>query len=108
MQQKSEDIGSVAIHLSEEQPVSKYDRLIARAKQIPPVVTVVVHPCDETSLRGATEAAELGIISPILVKPAAKIGIGLYVIPTDEELMIARHTLGVLAQRGTETFRVTA
>jgi phosphate acetyltransferase len=33
----------------------------------------VVYPCDETSLRGAIEAAELGIINPILVGPAAKI-----------------------------------
>lgn len=51
----------------------KYDRLIAQAKQIPPVSTVVVHPCDETSLRGAVEAAEAGIIIPILVGPIAKI-----------------------------------
>jgi hypothetical protein len=34
---------------------------------------VIVHPCDGTSLRGATEAAELGIINLILVGPAAKI-----------------------------------
>ena len=33
----------------------------------------MVHPCDETSLRGAAEAAEIGIIKPILVGPAAKI-----------------------------------
>ena len=33
----------------------------------------MVHPCDETSLRGAIEAAEAGIIKPILVGPAAKI-----------------------------------
>ena len=52
---------------------SKYDRLIARAKQVPPVKTVVVHPCDESSLRGAVEAAEAGIITPIFVGPAAKI-----------------------------------
>jgi phosphate acetyltransferase len=51
----------------------KYDRLIAQAKQVPPVSTVVVHPCDETSLRGAVEAAEAGIIIPILVGPVAKI-----------------------------------
>jgi phosphate acetyltransferase len=51
----------------------KYDRLIAQAKQMPPVTTIVVHPCDETSLRGAVEAAEAGIIIPILVGPAAKI-----------------------------------
>jgi phosphate acetyltransferase len=32
-----------------------------------------VHPCDETSLRGAIDAAEIGIIKPILVGPAPKI-----------------------------------
>ena len=32
-----------------------------------------MHPCDETSLRGATDAAEAGLIIPILVGPAAKI-----------------------------------
>jgi phosphate acetyltransferase len=52
---------------------AKYDRLIARAKQVPPATTVVVHPCDESSLRGAIEAAELGIIVPVLVGPAGKI-----------------------------------
>jgi phosphate acetyltransferase len=52
---------------------SKYDQLIASAKQVAAANTVVVHPCDETSLRGATAAAELGIISPILVGPARKI-----------------------------------
>ncbi len=55
-------------------PQSKYDRLITRAKQVvPPASTVVVHPCDETSLRGPLEAAEAGIIKPILVGPIAKI-----------------------------------
>ena len=45
-----------------------------RAKQVvPPATTVVVHPCDETSLRGPLEAAEAGIIKPILVGPVAKI-----------------------------------
>ena len=32
-----------------------------------------MHPCDDSSLRGPVEAAELGIITPILVGPAAKI-----------------------------------
>ncbi len=52
---------------------SKYERLIQKAKEVPAATTVVVHPCDESSLRGAVEAAELGIIVPILVGPAAKI-----------------------------------
>src|SRR6516164_523331 len=54
-------------------PHAKYDRLIAAAKHVPSAVTVVVHPCDETSLTGACEAAELGIIKPILVGPINKI-----------------------------------
>src|SRR5271165_6569501 len=54
-------------------PHAKYEKLIARAKEGPPVNTIVAHPCDETSLRGATEAAEAGIIVPILVGPVAKI-----------------------------------
>jgi hypothetical protein len=53
---------------------AKYARLIADAKRVPPAITVVVHPCDEPSLRGAVEAAEAGLIVPILVGPAAKIG----------------------------------
>jgi phosphate acetyltransferase len=58
---------------NEKRPGVKYERLIAAAKAVPAVSTVVVHPCDESSLRGAVEAAEAGIIKPILVGPAAKI-----------------------------------
>jgi len=56
-----------------EPPPSKYDRLLARAKKAPPAATLVVYPCDESSLRGAIETAEEGIIVPILVGPAARI-----------------------------------
>ena len=52
---------------------SKYDRLLARAKTVTPAATLVVHPCDESSLRAAIEAAETGIIVPTLVGPAKKI-----------------------------------
>jgi len=58
---------------SQARSPSKYDRLIAAAKAVPPVPTVVVHPCDETSLRGAVDSAQAGIIRPILVGPAQKI-----------------------------------
>ena len=43
-----------------EPPRAKYERLIMTAKEVPPATTVVVHPCDETSLRGAVDAAEAG------------------------------------------------
>jgi phosphate acetyltransferase len=52
---------------------SKYDRLIAAAQAVEPARTIVAHPCDETALRGAIEAAKLGLIRPILVGPEAKI-----------------------------------
>jgi phosphate acetyltransferase len=52
---------------------AKYERLIAAAKRMPALSTAVAHPCDETSLRGALEAAEAGMIAPILVGPKAKI-----------------------------------
>jgi phosphate acetyltransferase len=54
----------------------KYDRLIAAAKGakgMQAVATAVAHPCDETSLRGAVEAGEAGLIKPILVGPKSKI-----------------------------------
>jgi phosphate acetyltransferase len=54
-------------------PHAKYERLIARAKLVPAAPTIVVHPCDETSLRGVVEAADAGIILPILVGPKKKI-----------------------------------
>jgi phosphate acetyltransferase len=56
-----------------EPPSSKYDRLIARARKASPAATLVVYPCDESSLRGALDAAEEGIIAPTLVGPAARI-----------------------------------
>ena len=62
-----------AIPIAGSEPHAKYDRLIAAAKLVPSAVTIVVHPCDESSLRGVCEAAAAGLIKPVLVGPAAKI-----------------------------------
>ena len=71
---KDSEIGTIAAVRPVGTPSpSKYDRLIAKAKEVPAATTIVVYPCDETSLRGPIEAAEAGIIVPILVGPAAKI-----------------------------------
>jgi phosphate acetyltransferase len=51
----------------------KYDRLIERAKKLAPLSTAVAHPCDESSLAGAVDAARMGLIAPLLVGPAARI-----------------------------------
>lgn len=51
----------------------KYEQLLARCKELDPIPTAVAHPCEATALAGAIEAAELGLIKPILVGPAKKI-----------------------------------
>ena len=51
----------------------KYQKLLDFCKALPPTPTAVAHPCDESSLRGAVDAAQLGLIAPILVGPRARI-----------------------------------
>ena len=51
----------------------KYERLIAATENLQPLVAAVAHPCDETSLKGALEAAGAGLIVPILVGPKDRI-----------------------------------
>jgi len=51
----------------------KYELLIESCRSLPPVATAVAHPCEETALAGAIEAAKAGLIVPILVGPAARI-----------------------------------
>jgi phosphate acetyltransferase len=51
----------------------KYERLVERCRRNEPVPCAVAHPCDEASLRGAVEAAEQGLIVPILCGPRARI-----------------------------------
>ncbi len=51
----------------------KYKHLIARCKENGPVPCAVAHPCDESSLRGAVEAGEMGLLRPVLVGPKARI-----------------------------------
>jgi len=52
---------------------AKDERLVAATRILHPLPTAVAHPCDETSLRGALEAAEADMIAPILVGPRGKI-----------------------------------
>jgi phosphotransacetylase len=51
----------------------KYERLLARCEGLSPVPTAVAHPCEATALEGAVEAAQKGLIAPLLVGPATKI-----------------------------------
>ena len=51
----------------------KYEELLKRCEGLAPVAAAVVHPCEEGALRGAIEAGERRLITPILVGPTAKI-----------------------------------
>ena len=52
---------------------AKYQRLIDFCKTLPPTPTAVAHPCDQTSLQGAVDAARMELIEPILVGPRGRI-----------------------------------
>ena len=51
----------------------KYERLLEKCESLEPVPTAVVHPCEVTALFATVEAANLGLIVPILVGPREKI-----------------------------------
>ena len=56
-----------------DRPHAKYEKLLDFCKSLPATPTAVAHPCDESSLRGAVDAARLKLIAPILVGPKARI-----------------------------------
>ena len=51
----------------------KYEQMLEKCKSLDPVPTAVAHPCEKSALAGAIEAADLGLIVPILVGPRSKI-----------------------------------
>ena len=51
----------------------RYQHLLSLTTGLSPVPTAVVHPCDASSLGGPLQAADEGLIIPILVGPEAKI-----------------------------------
>jgi phosphate acetyltransferase len=51
----------------------KYERLIKAAQTQATIKVAVAHPCDDVSLEGAVEAAQLRLIDPILVGPQERI-----------------------------------
>ncbi|WP_417770208.1 bifunctional enoyl-CoA hydratase/phosphate acetyltransferase [Stappia sp.] len=58
--------------------MSRHERfraLIAEAVCVTPPVVAVAHPCSAAAIAAAVEAAEAGIVTPILVGPRAKIAL---------------------------------
>ena len=51
----------------------RYLELLKRCEGLPAATTAVVHPCSDDALSGAIQAAERGLITPVLVGPEARI-----------------------------------
>jgi phosphotransacetylase len=57
--------------------------LVERCQGLAPVRTAIAHPCDAAALGAAVEAAQHGLITPILVGPEAKIRAAAYAAGAD-------------------------
>lgn len=51
----------------------RHTSLVARCAGLPPAATAIVHPCDPASVCAAVEAADAGLIVPVLVGPESRI-----------------------------------
>ena len=54
-------------------PRPHLDRLLAQARAKGPIPVAVAYPCDAGSLQAAMQAAEAGVITPLLVGPKDRI-----------------------------------
>jgi phosphate acetyltransferase len=59
--------------MSQPTGTGQYEQMLTKCKHLTPIPTAVAHPCEESALTGAVEAAKLGLIVPILVGPRDKI-----------------------------------
>jgi len=78
-----------------------HTRLIEQTKILSPIRTAVVHPVDVESLLGAIEAANAGLVDPVLVGPAAKIRAAAEQIKTDisaYDLLPTKHSHAAAAK----------
>ncbi|MCJ8151911.1 bifunctional enoyl-CoA hydratase/phosphate acetyltransferase [Shinella sedimenti] len=51
----------------------RYEALVKRARDLPPLRAAIVHPCSATAITGALEARDAGLLEPVLIGPKAKI-----------------------------------
>ncbi|MDY6890969.1 MAG: bifunctional enoyl-CoA hydratase/phosphate acetyltransferase [Pseudomonadota bacterium] len=106
---KSADISNPQPSTTEKPPMhDQLEFFIEQASKTGPITTAVVHPVDHNSLLGAIEAAEKGLIEPLLVGPEYKIraaaeaeGIDLSpytIIPTEHSHMAAERACALVLE----------
>jgi phosphate acetyltransferase len=59
--------------MNREHGTGKYEQVLARCRDLPPIPTAVAHPCEASALVAVLEARAKGVITPILVGPKARI-----------------------------------
>src|SRR5262252_8758773 len=59
--------------VSQQTGTGKYEQMLTKCRNLKPIPTAVAHPCETSALSGAVEAANLGLIIPILIGPRDKI-----------------------------------
>ncbi len=70
---RSQDPGEISPPHKPEREYRVYPALIEACSKLERVSAAVAHPCDQSSLTAAVEAAEADLITPVLVGPEAKI-----------------------------------
>jgi phosphate acetyltransferase/phosphate butyryltransferase len=81
-------------------PGARFRHLIGLVKGLEPLRTAVVHPVDRNSLLGATDAAQAGLIVPVLVGPEVKIRAAAKEADVDlapYELVACEHSVAAVA-----------
>jgi phosphate acetyltransferase len=51
----------------------RFERFLQEARDLPPLLTAIVHPCNVEAIQAAIEALNAGLITPVLVGPENKI-----------------------------------
>lgn len=53
--------------------LGRFERFLRQARDLPPMRTAIVHPCNASAIQAVLEARDEGLITPVLVGPAHKI-----------------------------------
>ena len=67
------EVVAPATKIRKQLPEHRLEELVERCRGLKPMPTAVVHPCSADALLGAVEAANHGLIAPILVGPEDEI-----------------------------------
>jgi phosphate acetyltransferase len=62
-----------APHIQLFDPEARLKSLLALGEQLEPIACGIVHPCEDGALAGAIEAAQAGLIRPVLIGPKARL-----------------------------------